>query len=209
MNKLLISLLFLPMMAYAQAGFIARADNPAAGQLSNHTICGGTGCLVDNRISTSTTTGFTSPEAISFIHFGGKDFNASPANGVYQIGDFEFGTGSFLSGDLVGTALFNVDQSYVKVSSGGQCGAFTNTGHCKVGFTLPSTNTLFVGVFEGRVTWETNLDNSHLIKGTVKGFVNGGTTAVFLGFTCLTAPDPSPFMSNGHLPIVSIDLEAF
>ncbi len=209
MKKLLISLLFLPMVVHAQAGFIARANGDTAGQLSNHTICGGTGCVVDNRISTSTSTGFTSPASVDFLHFSGKDFTTSPDNGVVILGSFQFGTGSFLSGDLANTALFDVDQSYVSVGTNGQCGAFTNTGHCKVGFTLPNTATMFVGVFEGRVTWETNLDNSHVIKGTVKGFVNGGTTAVFLGFTCQTAPDPAPFMSNGHLPIVSIDLEAF
>src|SRR6266436_5447010 len=82
MKKLLISLLFLPMVVHAQAGFIARANGDTAGQLSNHTICGGTGCVVDNRISTSTSTGFTSPASVDFLHFSGKDFTTSPDNGV-------------------------------------------------------------------------------------------------------------------------------
>jgi len=139
----------------------------------------------------------------------GKDFNANPDFGVVQFGQIQFGMGSFLSGALSDTALFDVDQSYVTISSNGSCGQFKIDGTCKVGGFLPNTATLFVGMFVGRISWSTNPDNSHVVEGTVRGFVNGGTTAVFLNFVATTAPDASPFTTNGHLPIVSVSLSPF
>lgn len=209
----LFALLFAPFL-HAQAGFQARADATTGGAISNHVTCSGNTCMpVDSRISTSTNAvggnGLTSPAAVIFEHVNGRDFNISPDNGVLLFGGFQFGTGSLLSGSLSSVALFDVDQSYVTVGSNGSCGQFNLAGTCKAGGFTPNTNTLFVGVFVGRISWSTNPDNSHVVEGTVRGFVNGGNTVVFLNFVATTVPDASPFTNNGHLPIVSISLSPF
>jgi hypothetical protein len=203
----LTSLLFLTALTHAQAGFQATANS---GSLSNHQDCSTTPCtVVDTRISTSSASGFTSPAQVTFVHFSGKDFNASPDNGVIEFGQFQLGTGSFLSGSLASTALFDVDQSYVTIGTNGSCGQFNAAGTCKPGGFLPNTATMFVGVFVGRISWSTNADNSHVLMGTVRGFVNGGTTQVFLNLTATTAADSNPFASNGWLNIATVTIAPF
>lgn len=197
--KTILAVLFLTSITWGQAGFRASATD---GFLANHTICQGPGCVLDNRVSMTTTTGFTSPSTVNFVHVNGKDYNAIPLGGVM------FSTGSFLSGSLSSTAVFDVDQSSVVVYTNGQCGQFKLDGTCKVGGEVPNSGITFVGVFEGRITWETNADLSHLIKGTLKGSVLG-SAPVFLSFTCLTAPDSAPFMSNGHLLIQTVTVAPF
>lgn len=202
----LLAISVLTIGATAQTNFAATANN---GSLSNHLDCSTNPCtVVDTRISTSTSSGFTSPSAVVFEHVNGRDYSVGPFSAPL-FGRFQFGTGSFLSGSLSGTALFAADQSYVIISSNGYCGQFTMAGICKVGGFTPSTDTLFVGIFEGLIAWQTNLDNSHVLSGTVKGFVNGGTTAVFLNLTATTAPDANPFASNGSLNIITVTIAPF
>ncbi len=201
MKTLLTSLLLLSSLACAQSAFQARA---VQGALFNQTFCGGSGCVTSTRVSTSSSSGFTSPAQVQFEHVNGKDFNISPDNGVVTFGGVQLSTGSFLSGDLASTALFDVDQSYVTISSNGLCGRFKADGTCKAGGFTPHTLTLFVGVFVGRISWSTNPDNSHVLMGTVKGFVNGGTTAVLLNLVATTTPNPNPFLYSENLTTVSI-----
>jgi len=76
-------------------------------------------------------------------------------------------------------------------------------------FTPANLFACFVGVFVGRISWSTNLDNSHVIEGTVRGFVNGGTTQVFLNLVATTVPDSNPFASNGWLNISTVTIAPF
>jgi len=211
MKNLLISvILFLAVRAGAQQNFQATANSAI---LSNH--------AADTRVSTTTDSGFISPATLTFVHVQGKDFNINPDLGVNGLGNVQFGTGSFLSGSLSGTALFDVDQSFVIVGTNGYCGQFNAMGVCKPGGFVPNSTSTFVGVFEGTVTWQTCVgglpvsqcagvpDNAHVIKGTVKGLVLGAGPNVFLSFTAVTAPDTNPFVGNGHLNVVSIQIVPF
>lgn len=207
------SLIFVPFTP-AQQQFAATADgNMVAATISSHTDCSHTisgQCpLVDTRVSTSSASGATSPAALIFLHYGGKDFNASPDNSVIQFGQIQFGTGSFLSGSLSSVALFDVDQSYITIGTNGSCGEFKANGTCKAGGFLPNTATLFVGVFVGRISWSTNADNTHVLMGTVRGTVNGNPTVVFLNLTANTAADANPFVGNGYLPITTVTIAPF
>lgn len=207
--KTILAVLFLTSITWGQAGFTAHADGSTGGSLSNHTICAISGCTpVDSRISTSMASGFTSPAVVTFFHVNGKDYATNSDFGSVNLGQLQFGTGSLLSGDLSSIALFDSDQSYVSIGGNGSCGQFKLDGTCKVGGQVPNSATVFVGVFEGRITWETNADLSHLIKGTMKGSVLG-SAPVFLSFTCLTAPDSAPFLSNGHLQIQTVTVAPF
>lgn len=200
-NKVITLLfaLFASIVSYGQNFSVSSSG----GSLANHTICGGTGCIVDARISTTTTTGFDSPSIITNTHFQGRDF------ADYNLGDVDFSTGSFQAGDLAGTALYKADGSYVRMSANGRCGIYRPDGLCRSYGFVPNTNTFFIGVFEGLVTWQTLADKSHIIKGTVKGIINGKGGAVYLSFTATTEPDAAPFTRNGHLDIATINLRAF
>lgn len=202
--KTLLAVLVLSIASFGQANFQASTNQAIGGTVFTHTTCGGSGCMLDSRISTSSTTGFTSPAAVNFFHFQGKDFNTSPDNGVILLGRFQFGTGSLISGDLNTTAVFGSDQSYVVIDSNGSCGAFTMSGNCKVGFTAPNTATMFVGIFLGNVTLITNLDGSKTLQGVVRGTVNGGSQTVDLNFTAQTGQ-----LLNGQLAITSASVSPF
>ncbi len=204
-NKVLVLIfaLFSTITSYGQQ-FKASANGSTGGSLSNHYDYSTTpATLVDSRVSTSTPTGFTSPAVVTTLHFNGKDFAGS------YLGGLQFGTGSQLSGSLAGTALFKADQSYVTLSTNGDCGIFKTDGSCKNNGFVPNTSTMFVGIFEGIISWQTLADNSHVIRGTVKGVINAKGPAVFMSFTATTVPDGSPFTGNGHLRLATITLQAF
>ena len=195
--KTILAILALTAASFGQANFAASADNRTGSTVAQH--------LADTRISTSTDSGFTSAAAVIFEHIGGKDFNVSPDNGVMLFGSFQFGTGSLLSGDVSTTAVFGSDSSYVTISSNGACGAWTNSGNCKVGFTTPLTDTLFVGIFLGNITWVTNLDGTHTVQGVVRGHVNGATSTVDLNFTAQIAPH----FQNGYAGLLNVSVAPF
>ena len=209
MKTFLATLLFLlSSFAHAQAGF---ATNATGGNLWVHQDCSTIPCTqLDSRISTSSTPGgFSTPATVVFEHVLGKDFDINPNFGVLSLGSFRLGTGSFLSGSLTGTALFDVDQSFVTISSNGNCGEFKVDGSCQTGGFTPNTDTLFVGVFVGKISWFTNPDNSHVLQGTVMGFVNGGTTVVFRNLIATSVPDPNPFVNSGRLVMATVTIAPF
>lgn len=202
-NKAIVLLvaLFAAVTSYGQT-FKASATTGSLATHFNYSTSPAT--QVDTRISTSTPSGFTSPAALTDLHFQGKDYA-----GV-DIGGLQFGTGSFLSGSLTGTALFKADQSYVVLGSNGSCGIFKADGFtCKNNGFTPNTATMFVGVFEGIISWQTLADNTHVIRGVVKGLIDGKGAAVYLSFTATTVADPDPFTGNGHLNLATITLQAF
>lgn len=213
-TKLLVLLfgLFTATVGNAQQNF--RAVGTGA-SISTHFNYGTTPYTqLDTKISTSTNpvggNGLTSPAMVVAIHVNGKDYAINPDAGVVGFGgSFQFGTGSLLSGNVADTAVFGNDGSYVTIGSNGACGIFKADLTCKNNGFTPNTATLFVGVFVGHISWATQLDGTHVIKGTVYGIPMGNGQAVYLSFTAVTAADPAPFVGNGHLNVTTVTVENF
>lgn len=205
MNNKAIILLVALFAAATSYGQQFKASAASSGSLSNHYDYTTTPYTqIDSRISTSMPSGFTSPATLTTLHFEGKDYAG------FNIGQVQFGTGSFLSGSLSDTALFTADQSYVLVSANGSCGIFKADGvTCKNNGYTPNTATMFVGVFLGNISWQTLADNSHILKGVVKGIIDGKGDAKYMSFTATTVVDSNPFAGNGHLDLNTITIQAF
>jgi len=194
----------------AQSNFKAVSTGDTGGSISTHFDTCSSNEVINSAISTSTSCGFTSPAVLTNLHLGGKDYAINPDAGVVNLGGVQFSTGLFLNGDLNGVALFDsANLSYVSIYANGSCGQFKNDGvTCKPNGFVPN-GYIFVGVFVGTISWNTLIDGSHTLSGTVMGVINNKGNPVFLSFVATTVPESHPAFQNGHERIGTVSLEAF
>jgi hypothetical protein len=206
-NFVLAAVVMFSTLSFAQGSFVADGDGTQGGSISTH-LDQGQGAVINSAISTSTSTGFTSPAVLTHVHLGGKDYVTNPSAGVNNIGSVQFGTGLFLNGDLNSVALFDsANLSYVTVATNGSCGQFKPDDTCKANGMTPNTATAFVGVFVGTISWNTLPDGSHVLAGTVLGIVNNKGNPVYMSFVATTLP--GSFSGNGHLRINTVNISSF
>ncbi len=144
------------------------------------TSSGGTIWIGSSGLSTSSSSGFTSPSQIGQIHnLGGQSFNGA------NLGSLTFSTGALTSGTLGSNATF----------AGGGSLSLALNGSIQ---SLPSA-VVFNGTFSGPVTMTQMANGSFTLTGTVSGMLGGklvnGTA------TLLTGP-----MRNGQLSINSANV---
>ena len=127
-----------------------------------------------NGLSTSSSSGFTTPGRIGLVsHLGGHNYAGS------NLGKLTFSTGALTAGSLASGATFAGGGSFTISLNGSVAG-------------MPNA-TVFQGSFSGPVSW-TKLGNGYYaLTGTIVGMfnghkVNGGVTVLFAGG-----------LKNGHI----------
>lgn len=176
MKKLLLvlALTLVPSLVTAQ-NFRAIATD---GSLSTH-YDGGSGAVMDSAISTSTSTGFTSPATVNEVTIGNQNYFGD------NVGQLQVGTGLLLDGDPNTSAHFAAAGSYI-------------TGGFHTGNTPDS---FFVGAFTSRVTWMQTNSGAHMLFGVATGKLNGGNAHRYV---VILISVPGNFVGNGHLNISSL-----
>lgn len=205
-SLILAVVVLLSTLSFSQSSFVADASD---GTIFTHYDTG-SGQVINSAISTSSATGFTSPATLTHIHLGGKDYSINPNAGVVDLGNVQFGTGLFLNGSFDNVALLSsANLSYVIVGTNGSCGQFKPDDTCKVNGFTPNTATAFVGVFVGTIAWNTLVDGSHTLSGTVLGVINNKGNPVFMSFVATTVPESHAAFQNGHERIATVNISSF
>lgn len=141
---------------------------------------GGTLWIDPNGLSTSSSSGFTSPSQIGQVqNLGGHSFNGA------NLGSLTFSTGALTGGSLGSNATFAGGGSFTLALNGSVQG-------------LPNT-VLFQGTFSSPVTVTQMNNGTFTLTGNITGLLSGHT--VNGNATILTGP-----MRNGQLGITTVNV---